>query len=123
MFLFYLLDLSLDRGAYAGLLLLVGLAVNNSIVLVDYISKNLKSNDIKEIISLSADRIRPIFTTSLTTVFALFPLLIASGNSFWKSLSYSVTGGILFSSILIVFYISLFYWMMNRKNTIIPIND
>lgn len=114
-FFFYLFDLSLDRGAYAGLLLLVGLSVNNSIILVDHISKNLQSFNINEIILLSSNRLRAIFTTSLTTAFALIPLMISEENSFWKSLSFSVTGGILISAVLIVLYIPLFYFLLNKK--------
>lgn len=114
-FFFYFFDMSLDRGAYAGLLLLVGLSVNNSIILVDYISKNMKDFNISEIISLSSTRLRAIFTTSLTTAFALIPLMISEGNSFWKSLSFSVTGGILISAVLIVFYVPLFYFLLNKK--------
>src|SRR5690606_24420117 len=113
-FLFYLGDYNLDRGAYAGMLLLIGLSVNNSIILVDYLSKNLNSNNLDEVIKLSYRRIRPIFTTTFTTVAALIPLMINPEQSFWKSLSLSVTGGIIFSSIFTIIIIPIFY-LMNKK--------
>ncbi len=120
-FLFYLGDYNLDRGAYAGLLLLIGLSVNNSIILIDYISSSFKSkiqkanNDFNQIISLSYTRLRPIFTTTVTTITALIPLLISAETSFWKSLSLSVTGGIFLSAILVILYVPLFYYYINGK--------
>ncbi len=114
-FTFYLFDLNLDRGAYAGILLLVGLSVNNSIILVDYISKNIKTFSLDELLKLSANRLRPIFTTSLTTVCALIPLMLSEESSFWKSLSYSIAGGIMVSAILTMIYIPLFYYLVNKK--------
>jgi len=108
-FLFYIGDYSLDRGAYAGLLLLVGLSVNNSIILVDYISKNLLLNKTKDIFTLSYNRLRPIFTTTVTTIAALLPLLLSDSNGFWKSLAQSITGGIAFSALIAVIYIPLIY--------------
>jgi len=108
-FLFYLGDYNLDRGAYAGLLLLIGLAVNNSIILVDYMASYKKEIDFNKIISLSYTRLRPIFTTTVTTITALIPLLISTESSFWKSLSLSVTGGIFLSAVLVIFYLPLIY--------------
>ena len=107
----------MDRGAYAGILLLVGLAVNNSIILTDYISNNKNVLDFNEIIKLSSQRLRPIFTTTLTTIAALVPLLIGSEATFWQSLSYSVLGGLFLSSIVVVLYIPIFYYLIsgNKK--------
>jgi len=107
--LFYFAELTLDRGAYAGLLLLVGLSVNNSILLIDSLSRRKKKLSNKDIIHLSYSRLRPIFTTTLTTTGALLPLLFSSETTFWSSLSYSVLGGISLSSVLTVVYLPLFY--------------
>lgn len=114
-FLFYLGDYNLDRGAYAGMLLLIGLSVNNSIILVDYLSKNLNNHNLIDVIKLSYNRIRPIFTTTFTTIAALIPLMINPEQSFWKGLSLSVTGGILISTTLIIIYIPLFYFILHNK--------
>ena len=108
-FVFYFTENSIDRGAYAGMLLLIGLAVNNSIILVDYLSKHLNSGSIQKLIELSYDRLRPIVTTTLTTAGALLPLWLGSEAAFWKSLSISVIGGISLSALITVFFIPLFY--------------
>ncbi len=115
-FLFFILDLTLDRGAYAGLLLLIGLSVNNSIMLVDYISKKVKRLNSAEIINASYSRLRPIFTTTLTTAGALVPLLFVSEATFWSSLSYSVLGGIVISAVLTIVYVPFFYYLVNLRN-------
>ncbi|MCC6254970.1 MAG: efflux RND transporter permease subunit [Ignavibacteriaceae bacterium] len=116
--LFYFGDFNLDRGAYAGLLLLIGLSVNNSIILVDYLSKNYSGTGFNEIIKLSYNRVRPIFTTTFTTIAAMIPLILNIEQSFWKSLSLSVMGGLLFSAIFIVVFIPVFYWLMNKTKYI-----
>ena len=114
-FLFFIFDLALDRGAYAGLLLLVGLSVNNSIMLVDYISQKGKHLSELDLISASYSRLRPIFTTTLTTAGALIPLLFSSEVTFWSSLSYSVLGGIVLSAILTIIFVPLFYYGFSRR--------
>lgn len=117
-FLFYLGDYNLDRGAYAGMLLLVGLSVNNSIILVDYLSKNYHNNGFESVVKISFTRLRPIFATTFTTVFAMLPLMLASEQSFWKSLSLSTASGLIVSSIFLVLFIPiLFYLLKKNSNT------
>lgn len=113
-YLFYFTELNFDRGAYAGLLLLIGLSINNSILLIDHISKNLFEYNFKRIVQLSFDRIRPIFTTSITTACALIPLALNSEESFWSSLSLSIIGGLSFSSIIIVLILPLIYTLISK---------
>ncbi len=111
-FLLYLGDYVMDRGAYSGMLLLIGLSVNNSILLVDYLNRNSYSNNLQEIINLTYKRVRPIFSTTLTTIAAMVPLFISAQQSFWKSLSVSVVGGMLFSSFFILLIIPILYYLM-----------
>lgn len=113
---FYVFNVQLDRGGYAAMLLLIGLSVNNSIILVDYISNNYRGNSFDQIIRLSYTRLRPIFTTSLTTIGALIPFLFIESESFWKSLSVGITGGIFVSSLLVVLYLPLFWVICNNKS-------
>lgn len=114
-FLFFYGDYTIDRGAYAGMLLLIGLSVNNSIILVDYLKKQVKSFDPESIGRFSYNRLRPIFTTTLTTVAALVPLLLNPNDSFWKSLSLSITGGVIISAVIVVIYIPLFFGWSIKK--------
>ncbi len=107
--LFYFGDFNLDRGAYAGILLLIGLVVNNSIILIDHIGQNKNTNNYNDLIRLASERLRPIFTTTLTTIAALIPLIIGTESSFWKSLSLSVVGGVFLSALIVILYLPLFF--------------
>lgn len=113
--LFYFGDFVLDRGAYAGMLLLIGVSVNNSILLVNYLINNYHQNELTDVIKLSYNRIRPIFSTTFTTIFALIPLMISSEQSFWKSLSLSVFGGLSFSSIFVILIVPILFYLLNKK--------
>lgn len=113
--LFYFGEYNIDRGAYAGMLLLIGLSINNSIILIDHLSRNLLSKDLEKLITLSYDRLRPIFITTLTTACALIPLAIGPESSFWKSLSLSVIGGIIFSATIVVLILPILYYNFLAK--------
>ncbi|PKL79279.1 MAG: hypothetical protein CVV25_08530 [Ignavibacteriae bacterium HGW-Ignavibacteriae-4] len=113
-YLFYFGEFNMDRGAYAGILLLTGLSVNNSIVLVDYLSKNFKNGSVNKLFELSGDRLRPIFTTTITTIAALIPLLLSTESTFWKSLSLSVVGGLFLSSLIVVLFVPLLFGLIKK---------
>ena len=113
--LFYFGDFTFDRGAYAGLLLLVGLSVNNSILLVDYLNKFNTNAGFKQITELSYKRIKPIFTTTLTTIAAILPLLIITDSDFWQSLGLAILGGIVISALLVILFVPLLFVNLNHK--------
>lgn len=115
-FLFFWGDYSIDRGAYAGMLLLIGLSVNNSIILIHHVSTHLYTNKLEDLIRLSYSRFRSIFTTTVTTVAGLLPMMVSEEQSFWKSLALSVTGGICLSAAIVVFFLPAVYaWFKIKK--------
>lgn len=87
---------------------------------MDYLSNNLpKKADLNKIIEVSYSRLRPIFTTTTTTIAALIPLLISAESSFWKSLSLSITGGIFLSALLVSLFVPIIYSQtLKRKHSI-----
>ncbi|MEX2352159.1 MAG: efflux RND transporter permease subunit [Balneolaceae bacterium] len=100
--------------AYIGIVLLVGIVVNNGIVLVDYIhqytgSRNLQDGRSYLILFLRAckRRLRPILLTAMTTVFSMIPLAleIGAGAETWSPLAKSVIGGLSFATILTLFVV------------------
>ncbi len=114
--LFFWGDHSIDRGAYAGMLLLIGLSVNNSIILIHHVSTHFYSNKLEDLIRLSYSRFRSIFTTTVTTVAGLFPMMVSEQESFWKSLALSVTGGICLSAVFVIFFLpAVFAWFKIKK--------
>lgn len=87
-----------------GLIMLVGIAVNNGIVLIDYIN-NLRRRGLKlneAIVEAGSIRLRPILMTSLTTILGLVPMSLGIGEGAELSASIGVTviGGLTSSTLL-----------------------
>lgn len=113
-FLFWLTDNNIERGAYAGMLLLVGLSVSNSIVLVSYLSQNALTNK-EELINATKTRLRALTSTTLTTFAALLPFILSERATFWKNLSVSIAGGIFISYIYIIFFQPMIYKIISLR--------
>ncbi len=112
-FLFFLLDMSFNVMAYIGIIMLVGIAVNDSIILVDAINQ-LKRDGLARraaIIEAGKRRIRPIIMTSLTTILALLPLTIGFGESvaLRSPMALAVIGGLITSTLLTLVVIPCVY--------------
>ncbi len=103
---------TLNLPVYMGMIILVGIVVNNAIVLIDTIEKkkNIGTIDDTVIIEASKSRIRPILMTTLTTVFGLAPLLFGGeGSSMWQGFALTVIIGMLFSTVFVLVIIPLVY--------------
>ncbi len=107
----FLFNAPFNQGGYAALLLLMGIAVNNSILLVYAISNALKRRpaDPTEAITQAAfQRLRPIFITTLTTVAGFLPMLLQGDKTdFWYTLALGTSGGLVSSSILLILVVPL----------------
>ncbi|HEY9188718.1 MAG TPA: efflux RND transporter permease subunit, partial [Ignavibacteria bacterium] len=116
--IYYFTESYFTTGSYAGLILLFGLAVNNSIILVDYISK-LEKRGLpvhKAIIYGSIRRTKPILMTSVTTFIGFIPFVtLTNQNSIWYGISLSVIGGIISSSIIVLFIVPCIYYIIFHK--------
>ena len=122
-FLFFYGDYNIDRGAYAGMLLLIGLSVNNSIILIHHLINHFYSNTLEDLIRLSYSRFRSIFTTTVTTVAGLFPMMVSPQQTFWKSLALSVAGGICLSAAIVIFVLPAVYWWFRKKKDVKAITE
>jgi HAE1 family hydrophobic/amphiphilic exporter-1 len=110
---FYFFGLPLNMMAYIGIIMLVGIAVNDSIILIDRINQ-LKANGISRyeaIVLAGAQRIRPILMTSITTILALLPLTFGFGESasLRSPMALAVIGGLISSTILTLVVIPVAY--------------
>ena len=98
--------------AFIGIVSLAGIVVNDAIVLIDRINKNIDNGmDFHEgIVEAGTARMQPIFLTSITTIAGVFPLIYA--NEFWRGFSLTVTFGLLSSTVLILYMIPIIYSSM-----------
>jgi len=93
------------EGAFIGVVLLVGISVNDSILLTDRYRqlRRLRPTTSSALLARLAvrERLRPMWTTTLTSVAAMLPLLIFPDEGhFWMGLAVTVVGGLLASTLL-----------------------
>ncbi|HKK49501.1 MAG TPA: efflux RND transporter permease subunit, partial [Alkalispirochaeta sp.] len=101
-----------------GLVVLVGIVVNNGIVLVDYTNllrkRGLSIND--ACVEAGGNRLRPILMTVLTTVLGLLPVAFAAGegSSLVQPIAKTVVGGLTVATLLTLYLIPVIYAIFNR---------
>ncbi len=105
--------------AMIGFVMLVGIIVNNGIVLVDYINQ-LRGHGISKreaIIQGGVTRIRPILMTTLTTVFGLIIMAIGktAGTDMMQPVAIVCIGGLLYATLLTLFVVPCIYDIMNKE--------
>ncbi|MBN2709798.1 MAG: efflux RND transporter permease subunit [Calditrichaceae bacterium] len=110
---FFFLNMPLNIMAYIGIIMLAGIAVNDSIILVDAINKlrDAGMERIEAILQAGQNRIRPIIMTSLTTILALLPLTFGFGESaaLRAPMAVAVIGGLITSTLLTLMVIPCVY--------------
>jgi HAE1 family hydrophobic/amphiphilic exporter-1 len=115
---FYFQGEPLNIMAIIGIILLVGIAVNDSIILVDAINQFRREGiSIREAIIMAGQRrIRPIVMTTLTTILALFPLTLGFGESaaLRAPMAWAVIGGLVTSTLLTLVVIPCIYLIFSR---------
>jgi hydrophobic/amphiphilic exporter-1 (mainly G- bacteria), HAE1 family len=106
----------IGMGVLIGGIMLMGIVVNNAIVLVDRINFMRKipefaGNLRTVIIEASLDRLRPIMMTSMTTILGLIPMAIdkSESSNLWAPLAITVIGGLTLSTVLTLFIIPCVY--------------
>lgn len=108
---------TLSAPVLLGVILLVGIVVNNAILLVEYveIGRENRLSPKEAVISAGKTRFRPILMTTLTTVFGMLPLAIGwgEGAELMRPLAISVVGGLLISMLLTLFIIPALYLIIN----------
>ena len=103
-----------------GIIVTCGIVVNDSILKIDSINELRKAGTplFEAIHTAGRRRLRPIIMTSLTTIFAMVPLLFASdmGSELQKPLSIAMIGSMLLGTLVSLFIIPLIYWFIYRKH-------
>ncbi|MDD4047107.1 MAG: efflux RND transporter permease subunit, partial [Tissierellia bacterium] len=109
----FIAGLPLNVIGIIGLIILVGIVVNNAIVLVDYINNRRRRGEDRNAAIMKAGpiRIRPIMMTALTTILGLVPMSfgIGEGAELTQSMGVVVIGGLTLSTVLTLVIVPVMY--------------
>ena len=116
--LFFITGMTINIMGVIGIIMLSGIAVNNSIVLVDRINQ-IKGEYVSladAIVVAAGQRIRPILMTSLTTILSLLPMAIAFGEgaSLRAPMAIAVIGGLVTATLLSLVVIPCVYYLFEQ---------
>ncbi len=104
-----------------GLLILVGVVVNNGIVYIDYTNRLRREKGMPLLDAVKEAgrvRLRPILMTSLTTIFGMLPLAfqIGEGSELWSPLGRAIVGGMVVSTFLPLVFIPVLYTIFELRS-------
>ncbi len=102
-----------------GFLMLLGVAVNNGIYLVDGTNQLRQTMPLGEaLVEAGTTRLRPILMTTLTTIISMVPMMFStdSSMSMMADMAYVMVGGLFASTILAMFLMPAFYLLIRREN-------
>lgn len=111
---------TLSMVSFMGIIMMVGIVVNNAIILVDFINRlrKIEGAPLKEaIIQGGRIRLRPILMTSFTTILGLIPMALGLGEGAeaYTSLAISVIGGLIVSMFLTLVFIPTLYFIVEER--------
>ncbi len=117
------LGLTVNIMSFIGMIMLVGVVVNNAIVLIDYINLlRARGQRVAEaIVDGGRSRLRPVLITTLTSVAGMAPMVFGHGEgaAMWKPMGATIGGGLLFSMLVTLVLVptlySLFHTRAERK--------
>ena len=113
------LSIPMSVMVFLGLIVLAGIVVNNSIVLVDYTNRMMRSGlTVRDaVLEAARARLRPILMTSLTTILALLPMALGVGEGIEirRPMAVTVIFGLSFATLVTLIVIPLLYSLVTRK--------
>lgn len=103
--------------AMMGFVMLIGMVVNNAIVLVDYTNQLVERgySCYNALVAAGPRRLRPILMTTLTTILGMLPMALSrsEGSEMMQSLAVGVIFGLAFSTVITLVFIPVLYAWMN----------
>lgn len=111
---------TLSVTTFIGIIMLVGIVVKNGIILVDYTNmlckRGYKLYD--AIQEAGRSRLRPVVMTSMTVILAMVPMALSKsmGNEMFSPMAITMIGGLLFSMIITLVIVPVFYATFNSRN-------
>ena len=114
----YLTGINMDMLGIIGGMLLVGVVVNNGIVLIDYANRLRREGHDRTTALLQAaqHRFRPIAITALTTIFGMIPMVWSEGGEMglsYRSFGLTLIGGMFSASLFTLLVVPVFYTLFD----------
>ena len=112
-------DQAMSTVSAIGLIMLVGIVVNNGIILVDYTSLLVdRGRELKAAcLEAGCSRLRPVLMTTLTTILGMLPMCFASSGSagMVQPIGVAVVGGLTSSTFITLFFIPVLYSLVMKQ--------
>ena len=104
----------LDMIAFVGFIILIGVVVNNGIVMVDHVNhlRGMGETRVEALLTGCGNRLRPVLMTAITTIFGLVPLALAGATvagAYIDSLAVVVIGGLTTSTLFTLLALPVWY--------------
>ncbi len=118
----YITQTAIGATVIVGIVLLVGIVVNNAIIMVEMANQVMLEAGVSRttaILKAAPERLRPILMTTITTVLGMFPLAlgIGQGSEFLQPLGVVVFSGLSLATVLTLFIIPCFYLILHGEKT------
>ena len=116
---FLITGTTLSVVTFIGLIMLVGIVVNNGIVLVDYSNMLVRRGySIRDAVMESGrSRLRPVLMTSMTTILGMLPMALSTGmgKEMYAPLGITIIGGLLISMLVTLILVPTAYAFMHQR--------
>ncbi|MCM8792354.1 MAG: efflux RND transporter permease subunit [Candidatus Omnitrophica bacterium] len=116
---FLLTSTTLNVISYLGMIMLVGIVVNNAIVLISYINiLRARGYSLLEAVTFGGkERLRPVLMTTLTTIAGLLPMAISTGegSEIWRPLGITMISGLSVSSLITLLFVPTLYAVVETR--------
>lgn len=113
-------DTTLSITTFIGIIMLTGIVVKNGIILVDYTNMLRKRGHklYDAIMEAGRSRLRPVVMTSSTMILAMIPMALSGGMGYemFRPIAITMIGGLLFSMLITLIIVPVFYAVFNRKD-------
>ncbi len=118
----WLLGYELDSIAFMGIIILIGVVVNNGIVMVDHVNtlRHQGRDRRTALVEGCGDRLRPVLMTAITTIFGLVPLALSGAtvaNAYIDSIAVAVIGGLTTSTLFTLLALPVWYSALEDLGT------
>ncbi len=104
---------TLSMLSFVGLIMLVGIVVNNGIVLVDFTNllRERGLGVIEAVVRGGSSRLRPVLMTTVTTICGMIPLAMSTGegSEMWVAMATVIIGGLTVSTFITLFFVPVMY--------------